>query len=155
MIIWSLTVILQSIYQLNVQGHLFEGLKHCLYTLKHISSFSSHISSSWLFIYKQTNSKLLLCLSFLTLFNWSVATFCSFLFAINSLQHIFSALTFPQTSFRNYLLQLAFRNCLFATTFPQFGGTHSFHNCGLQMHILIFLENYLCNYLSTTNFMQT
>ena len=34
---------------------LIKGLNHCLYTLKHISSSNSHVSSSWLF----TNKKLI------------------------------------------------------------------------------------------------
>ena len=49
LIIWSLTALHQSIYQLNVQRRLFRGLNHCLYTLKHISSFNIHLYLLWLF----------------------------------------------------------------------------------------------------------
>ena len=52
MIIWSMTIIQQLICQFNVNRHLFEGLKHCLYTLKHIYSFNNHICSSRLFTEK-------------------------------------------------------------------------------------------------------
>ena len=67
--------------------------------------------------------KLLLCLSFLTLFNLSIATFHSFLSTTYIFCIDFSAITFPQSSFCNYLS---------ATTFLQ-SLTSSFCNCGLQI----------------------
>ena len=107
MIMWSLTSVHLWIFQLNVQIHLFEILNNYLYTLKCISSSNSHVSSSWLFT-KKNNSKLPLCLSFLTLFKFINHDLLQLPFRIFFLQDVFSQLTFCNDFFANWCLQRSF-----------------------------------------------